>query len=148
MVDEDFEPREFSGDVARLDYVPLTFAKNLTEAEYIQSLLEGEDIPVIIDEDEGLASPACDDGSISVMVPEELLNDASEIIAGDECDDDEDEEADKDLKGDEIDGLIDDEDDEDDDDDDDFFDEGEDEDEDAFANPWDDDDDDDVDDDE
>jgi len=91
------------------EYVPVVFARDVDEAEQYRQLLEDHDIPVITAEDEELdeAEPASGRRhprrGIPILVPEALLDEASEIIAErddsdefvlpeDDLDDDEDEE--------------------------------------------------------
>ena len=90
-------------------YVPVVFARDGDEAEEYRQLLEDHDIPVIAgheDEDEEDPSPASQSLSgrgVPILVPEPLLDEASEIIADmegtdefvlaeEDLDDDEDEE--------------------------------------------------------
>jgi len=91
------------------EYVSVVFARDVDEAEQYRQLLEDHDIPVITAEDEELdeAEPASGRRhrrrGIPILVPEALLDEASEIIAErddsdefvlpeDDLDDDEDEE--------------------------------------------------------
>jgi len=94
------------------DYVPAFFARNIAEAEEYREFLSDHDIPARAGLDEKLLVEADPDHraasrrgmthGVPVLVPESLLDEASEIIAdredlgdfeddeeSDECDDDE-----------------------------------------------------------
>jgi hypothetical protein len=117
----------YDGTICRLsEYVPVIFARHAGEAENYKCVLEGLGIPTLIESDDNAVSPlSVLSRRVPVLVPGEMLEDASEIIArveqrisvqldnhggGDDDDDDD---------RDEYDDDDDDDDDEDDDDDDD-----------------------------
>ena len=103
--EEDFEQMEPEYD----DFVPAVFARNRAEAEKYREILEDHDIPVELGEREN--SPASGQARVQglpVMVPDPLLEEASEIIAeleddeafvdDDEYDDDEEDDEEVDLE--------------------------------------------------
>lgn len=130
-VDEDaFEPGPLKPDDD--GFVPALFARDIEEAEQYRELLSDHDIPARAGPDDELADPDADDAEhrlagrrgithgVPVLVPEALLDEASEIIADreefaefDEEDDDLDEDEDEDelieLDPDEEDAFVDDE---------------------------------------
>ena len=61
------------------ELVPVTFAANLAEAEFYQTLLADADIEVHIDSEVEDKSPPPGKG-IAILVPADLLDDASEVI--------------------------------------------------------------------
>ena len=77
------------------DFVPAVFAKNADEAEQYRELLEDNDIPAMIGDPDELddAAPSPRRRRISrgvpVLVPEALLDEASEVIAENNSTDDE-----------------------------------------------------------
>jgi hypothetical protein len=78
-------------------YVPVIYARNLTEAEFYKGLLTSNDIPAVIEDEGGESTgmPASVVGQgLPVLVPDEMLNEASQIIAEHE-DTEEDEELDE-----------------------------------------------------
>lgn len=112
--EDEFEP---AGAEEYSDFVPAVFARNVDEAEEYRELLNDHDIPAMVgnlDDDENTPRRGMTRG-VPVLVPEVLLDEASEIIAELEEEDEFDEE---DVDGDEIDDdenedLFDDEDEED-----------------------------------
>ena len=93
--EDEFEPadaEEYS------DFVPAVFARNMEEAEEYRELLNEHDIPAMVgsqDEEENAPRRGMTRG-VPVLVPEVLLDEASEIIADleeeqDEFDEDEEE---------------------------------------------------------
>jgi hypothetical protein len=78
--------RDDSGD-EHLEFVPAVFARSMEEAEEYRQLLDDHDIPSIIgaDEEEPPPAPRCGVGSMTrglpVLVPEAMLDEASEVIA-------------------------------------------------------------------
>jgi len=100
-----------SGDLKLLlethhsEFVPVVFVQSRTEADRYRSLLEAVNIPAIVEEsgDGGLLALQVG-GAIPLLVPEHLLDDASDIVAAiqaspdaeydDDFDDDEDEDED------------------------------------------------------
>jgi hypothetical protein len=84
------------GEAAR-DMVPVVYARNVTEAELYKQLLTTNDIPAVIEDDAGetIGMPASIVGQgVPILVPDEMLSEASEIIAEHE-DTEEDEELDE-----------------------------------------------------
>ena len=100
--EEPFDSESFDKD----DYVPAFFAKNLQEAEEYCELLSDHEIPARAGLDEELLADADPDHraasrrgithGVPVLVPESLLDEASEVIADredlDEFEDDEEDE--------------------------------------------------------
>lgn len=80
------------------EFVPAVIARTLDEAEALREFLEDHDIPVLLGRQpvegnaKGRGSAAA--RGVAVLVPEELLDEASEIIA--ECDEMDEYEADED----------------------------------------------------
>ncbi len=113
--EDEFEP---AGAEEYSDFVPAVFARNVDEAEEYRELLNDHDIPAMVgnlDDDENTPRRGMTRG-VPVLVPEVLLDEASEIIA--ELEEEEDEFDEEDVDGDEIDDdenedLFDDEDEED-----------------------------------
>lgn len=65
-------------------YVPVIYARNITEAEFYKGLLETNDIPAIIEDaaSEVLGIPESIVGKgVPVLVPDGMLDEASEILA-------------------------------------------------------------------
>lgn len=88
--EEEFDP----ADAEFEDYVPAMVARSLAEAERYRDLLSDHDIPSQVGEEE-LAEEDRLQGStrgmsrgVAVLVPEVLLDEASEIIADSENDED------------------------------------------------------------
>jgi hypothetical protein len=100
-----------SGDVEYTDFVPAVFARSVEDAEKYRELLDDHDIPAIIGDSVGdEAGKTCSAGvthGVPVLVPDVLLDEASEIIADredvdefdidDEADDEDDEDDEFDL---------------------------------------------------
>jgi hypothetical protein len=91
MPNEQFGERELLSESGFHQFVPVVFADSPMEAERYRSLLENRDIPVVLQE----ALPTSDRSSsgiwdVPVLVPDELLNDASEIISSSAAPDDDD----------------------------------------------------------
>ena len=73
-----------------LDYVPAVFARTLDQAEVFCDLLNDQDVPAIVaadeasgqngDDEDHVHTPGIPQG-VPVLVPEALLEEASEIIA-------------------------------------------------------------------
>lgn len=68
------------------DFVPVVYARSLDDAEQYRSLLEDHDIPAMVGADEKLDDDAkraelTPRRGVPVMVPEVLLDEASEVIA-------------------------------------------------------------------
>lgn len=88
------------------EFVPAVFARTADEAEYYRELMEDHDIPAIIGADEELEDEDAPkrrrsiSRGVPVLVPEALLDEASEIIAqreeSDEFDGEDDDDADED----------------------------------------------------
>jgi len=108
----DKEP--FEDEVFDDDYVPALFARNMEEAEEYCKLLDDHDIPARAGVDEAMLEDADPDQKaaerrgmthgVPVLVPESLLDEASEVIADregfagyDEEDEDQDEEDEDDF---------------------------------------------------
>ena len=62
-------------------FVPLMFARNLAEAEFYKSLLEGRGVPVLIEDEntESIGLPDMGRG-VPVLVADEYLSKAKEIL--------------------------------------------------------------------
>ena len=91
MPNEQFGERELLSESGFHQFVPVVFADSPMEAERYRSLLEDRDIPVILQE----TLPTSDQSGLSVwdvpvLVPDELLNDASEIISSSTAPDEDD----------------------------------------------------------
>jgi len=91
MPNEQFGERELLSESGFHQFVPVVFADSPMEAEHYRSLLEDRDIPVVLQE----TLPTPDQSGLSVwdvpvLVPDELLNDASEIISSSAAPDDDD----------------------------------------------------------
>ena len=67
------------------EMVVVIFAEDMEEAKGYQSLLKSNDIPAVIEEDE---SPHVGTGSITVMVPEEFIDEAHIVIESQDAYDD------------------------------------------------------------
>ena len=82
MPSEQFDERELLSESCFHQFVPVVFADSPVEAEHYRSLLEDRNIPAIVQEalptSSEFASSAWD---VPVLVPDELLNDASEVIS-------------------------------------------------------------------
>ena len=94
------------------EFVPVVFVQSWTEADRYRSLLEAVNIPAIVEEPGDSGSPALQvGGAIPLLVPEHLLDDASDVVAAvqaspdaeydDDFDDDDDEDDDDDDEEDE-----------------------------------------------
>ncbi len=103
MAESDFEQFEFSGPVAVAELVPVLFADTRDEAEQCRALLEQCGVPAVIESD-GLGSTdvVFSSGSAGVLVPAELFDQATEVLASLDEEEDEFEEED-DLLEDEFD---------------------------------------------
>lgn len=99
--EEEFDPTEDQGD-----FVPAVYVKTIEQAEEYRELLNDHDIPAMVGEEEGGRRRGVSRG-LPVLVPEVLLDEASEIIAeyeeeaqldeeDEELDEDEDEEEEED----------------------------------------------------
>ncbi len=122
MAESDFDQLELASSSTYADFVPVVFATTPEEAGRIRALLERCDIPTLIETEtpEPTDAPNASYG-IPVLVPTEVFDEATEILAV--LDDDEDE-IDEDTKDeDDVDDDLDDDYDDEDDDDDDFDDE-------------------------
>jgi len=91
MPSEQFDERELLSGSCFNQFVPVVFADSPIEAEHYRSLLEDRNIPAIVQE----AQPTAGESGVSawdvpVLVPDGLLNDASEIISSSAAPDDED----------------------------------------------------------
>ncbi|HUW81953.1 MAG TPA: DUF2007 domain-containing protein [Phycisphaerae bacterium] len=89
MPSEQFDERELLSESCFHQFVPVVFADSPIEAEHYRSLLEDRNIPAIVQE----ALPTCSQSASSVwdvpvLVPDELLNDASEVISSTAAPDD------------------------------------------------------------
>ena len=68
---------EYSHD----DYVPVVYAHDWAEAKYYKVLLEDHAIPVMIEEESGSDHvPAEEGGGVLVMVPDEYLSEAQDVV--------------------------------------------------------------------
>jgi len=84
MVEEEDAFENIEGEYD--EYVPVVFARDADEAEEYRQLLDDHDIPVIAGDDEGDEDDAHPPRrllgrGIPILVPEPLLDEASEIIA-------------------------------------------------------------------
>ncbi len=91
MPNEQFGERELLSESHFHQFVPVVFADSAAEAERYRSLLENRDIPVVLQE----TLPTSEQSGpriwdVPVLVPDELLNDASEIISSSAAPDDDD----------------------------------------------------------
>lgn len=96
--DDDFEPSQ-----AHPEFVPAVFARNLEDAERYREVLEDHDIPAVVGDPEDAESAPRRGRSgmthgVAILVPDALLDEASEIIADreeslEEMDEDYDDEA-------------------------------------------------------
>jgi len=73
----------YDGMICRLsEYVPVIFAQHASEAENYKCVLEDLGIPTLIESDNNAVSPlSVLSRRVPVLVPGEMLEDASEIIA-------------------------------------------------------------------
>ena len=83
---KDKKKKKKSGEpAAARDMVPVVYARNATEAELYKQLLTSNDIPAVIEDDAGettIGMPASIVGQgVPILVPDEMLSEASEIIA-------------------------------------------------------------------
>jgi hypothetical protein len=62
------------------DMVPAAYARDASEAEYYRSLLENFEIPVEVAEEKLSSKPGDKDHGVPVLVPEEHLAEAQDII--------------------------------------------------------------------
>jgi hypothetical protein len=125
-MDDDFDAEGQPYD----EFVPAAFARSAEDAEKFRELLEDHDIPVVLSNETEEAAFAAKPGmtrGVAVMVPDALLDEASEVIAAredtsdfeeiEEFDDQEDDDEDfglsepLDIEGDDLYGQEDDEDD-------------------------------------
>ena len=105
------DEEEFEGQEEEYsDFVPAVFARSLNEAQKYQELLNDHDIPAIVGLDEELQSEEDTPHvkrrkgmthGVPVLVPEVLLDEASEVIADREEHDEFDTDEDDDLEDDE-----------------------------------------------
>lgn len=71
-----------NGGKADRQLVPVIYARTITEAEYYKGLLTSNDIPATIEEEAEPGEPAGPAGrGVPVLVPDQLLDEASEILA-------------------------------------------------------------------
>lgn len=71
------------------ELIPVIYARNLTEAEFYRSLLEEQDLPVVIQKNNHSAHTSPSTEPIPVLVPENSLTEAQYIIDHrDQADDD------------------------------------------------------------
>jgi len=85
----------FAGDAEHGEFVPVVHAKSTEEAERFRDILADHDIPAMIDDDDHpgdigheVSSGIGGDATLSVLVPEEFLDEANEVIS--DCEDVED----------------------------------------------------------
>lgn len=90
MALEQFDNDDLLSKTVFNEFVPVAFADNITEAEVYRALLEYRDIPTII-EDRFADEPELPviTRGLPVLVPNEMLDDASDILAGKDEPDDE-----------------------------------------------------------
>lgn len=63
------------------EFVPVTYASTLTEAEWLKSFLEGEEIPVLVEAESSAGGLASMGRGIPVLVPDNRLEEAADVIA-------------------------------------------------------------------
>ncbi len=88
MAESDFEQLGSGIRSGIVDFVPAVFANDLIEAQRLKELLEERDIPVLIEtadaeRHDGLTLPS----GIPVLVPTEMFEEATEILAAIDEDD-------------------------------------------------------------
>lgn len=79
-MDDDFDAEGQPYD----EFVPAAFARSAEDAEKFRELLEDHDIPVVLSNETEEATFAAKPGmtrGVAVMVPDALLDEASEVIA-------------------------------------------------------------------
>lgn len=81
--------RKAHQDPRQQELIPVIYARNLTEAEFYRSLLEEQDLPVVIQKNNHSAHTSPSTEPIPVLVPENSLTEAQYIIDHrDQADDD------------------------------------------------------------
>jgi hypothetical protein len=65
----------------RTDFVPVTYASTPTEAEWLRSFLEGEEIPAVVEAESSAGGRASMGRGIPVLVPDNRLEEAADVIA-------------------------------------------------------------------
>jgi hypothetical protein len=81
------------------ELIPVVYGRDLTEAYYYKSLLDNHEIPAVVTEEAALEDSDEDESGIPVLVPEDYLAEAQDILeqsTSDEDDFDEDEDEDED----------------------------------------------------
>jgi hypothetical protein len=63
------------------DFVPVTYASTLTEAEWLRSFLEGEEIPAVVEAEPSAGGRTSMGRGIPVLVPDDRLEEAADVIA-------------------------------------------------------------------
>ncbi|KPK72584.1 MAG: hypothetical protein AMJ79_15625 [Phycisphaerae bacterium SM23_30] len=73
--------RRFYQDPRYEELIPVVYARNTTEAELYRSLLEDQDITVVIEKNQDSGTPGkILEAGVPVLVPEEHLAEAQDII--------------------------------------------------------------------
>ena len=81
--------RKSHQDPRQQELIPVIYARNLTEAEFYRSLLEEQDLPVVIQKNNHSAHTSPSTEQVPVLVPEDSLTEAQYIIEHrDQADDD------------------------------------------------------------
>lgn len=69
------------------DLVPVVYGRDLTEANYYKALLDAHEIPAIVMEEAVLDDSNDDESGIPVLVPEDHLEEAQDILEQSTSDD-------------------------------------------------------------
>ncbi|MFQ6048582.1 MAG: putative signal transducing protein, partial [Phycisphaerae bacterium] len=82
MSEAQFDGQELLDRSGLNEFVPVMFARNLTEAAFYRSLLEQRDIPTAVESEQGEADGAeAMVTGVPILVPDEMLDEASQIVA-------------------------------------------------------------------
>jgi hypothetical protein len=122
MGDADFEQLGLAGASGLADFVPVVFAEGREKAEQLRAVLETHHIPTLIDppDPDGLDVVSSGTG-VPLLVPSDMFDEATEILAVQDDEDEEDMEEDFDDEDELDDPDEEDEDEYDDEEDEDFF---------------------------
>ena len=96
MAHEPYDDHELLSQPTFKEFVPVVFANGRMQAHAYKTLLETQNIPALVEEQqpESLAAPASQ--AVAVLVPDEMLEQASEIIDQKSRDEDDQEDQDQD----------------------------------------------------
>ena len=72
--------RKAHQDPRQQELIPVIYARNLTEAEFYRSLLEEQDLPVVIQKNNHSPQTSPSTEQVPVLVPEDSLTEAQYII--------------------------------------------------------------------